>query len=163
VHVEGDVGHRSVVALDAFEVGEVVIEVNGISTTEPTRYSIQVGAYEHVDLPAGVDPARIAADHPWQFMNHGCNPNVRLVGRRLLALRPIRKGDAITFDYNTTEYEMATPFTCRCGANGCRERRIAGFRHLSPAEQKALLPFVTDAVRARVRRESAATRVVNRG
>jgi SET domain len=163
VTVEGDAGHRSVVALKALAVGDVVVDVQGIVTTKPTRYSIQVGEFEHVDLPAGLDPARVMAEHPWQFMNHGCDPNVRLIGRQLFAIKAIRAGDAITFNYNTTEYEMATPFTCRCGAKGCRAKRIAGFRHLTSAEQRALLPLVTDALRGRVARESASTRVANRG
>lgn len=162
VTVVGVLGQRGVVAIEAIPTGEVVLVVRGVRTERPSRYSIQVGEHEHVDLPADVDPARSAVDHPWQFLNHSCAPNARLVGRTVVAARPIAAGDEITFDYNTTEYDMASPFDCRCGASGCHGRRIAGFRHLAPDARRALLPFLTDALRARLARENAPSRALSR-
>jgi len=162
VTVVGVLGQRGVVAIEAIPTGEVVLVVDGITTTRPSRYSIQVGENEHVDLPADVDPARSAVDHPWQFLNHSCAPNARLVARTVIAARPIEAGEEITFDYNTTEYDMASPFDCRCGAKGCRGRRIAGFRHLAPAARRPLLPFLTDALRARLAQEPGAVRIASR-
>lgn len=163
VTVVGVLGQRGIVAVTAIPPGEVAIQVKGVTTTQPSRYSIQVGEHEHVDLPEVVDPARSAQEYPWQFMNHSCDPNARLVGRAFIAVRPIEIGDEITFDYNTTEYDMASPFDCRCGATGCRGRRIAGFRHLGPKQRRALLPFLTDALRARLAREPEASRAASRG
>lgn len=162
VHVVGVLGQRGVVASEPIPTGEVVLLVNGMTTDRPSRYSIQVGEHEHVDLPPDVDPARSAVDHPWQFLNHSCAPNARLVGRTVVAARPIGAGDEVTFDYNTTEYDMASPFECRCGAKGCNGRRIAGYRHLAPDLRRALLPFLTDALRARLAREPGAVRVAAR-
>ncbi len=162
VTIVGVLGQRGVVAIEAIPTGEVVLVVNGARTARPSRYSIQVGEHEHIDLPADVDPVRSAEDHPWQFLNHSCAPNARLVGRTVVAARPIEAGDEITFDYNTTEYDMASPFDCRCGAKGCNGRRIAGFRHLAPAKRMALLPFLTDALRARLAQEPGKARAVSR-
>jgi hypothetical protein len=158
VTVVGVLGQRGVVAIDEIPTGEVVLVVNGVRTARPSRYSIQVGKREHIDLPEGIDPARSAVEYPWQFLNHSCAPNARLVGKTFVAARPIEAGDEITFDYNTTEYDMASPFECRCGASACRGRRIAGFRHLGAAERLALLPFLTDALHARLAQESGVAR-----
>lgn len=51
-----------------------------------------------------------------------------------MALRPIAQGDEVTYDYNTTEYSMASPFLCHCGH--CSGTEIRGFRHLSIPERQ---------------------------
>jgi len=55
---------------------------------------------------------------------HACEPNccVDLHGRRMVAIRSISSGEAITFDYETTERWFSHPFWCRCGARRCRGR-----------------------------------------
>jgi len=52
-------------------------------------------------------------------MNHSCDPNTRIRGRDLIALRDIQPWEDVTFNYNTTEYAMAEAFRCRCGSPGC--------------------------------------------
>ena len=37
---------------------------------------------------------------------------------RVVENRPLRKGDALTFFYPSTEWEMDQPFECNCGAPG---------------------------------------------
>jgi hypothetical protein len=56
----------------------------------------------------------------------------------VVAVRDIPAGEELTFDYLTTEWEMATPFACRCGAADCRGL-IQGFKHLSPEAQAHLI------------------------
>jgi len=51
-----------------------------------------------------------------------------------MCARSIPQGEEVTYDYNTTEYSMASPFLCRCVHCGGRE--IRGFRHLSIPEQQ---------------------------
>ena len=63
--------------------------------------------------------------HPALAMTaHGCEPNCRvdLHDRVMVALRPIEPGEAITYDYETTERWFSHPFWCRCGARRCRGR-----------------------------------------
>jgi hypothetical protein len=55
----------------------------------------------------------------------------------LIARRSIAAAERLTFDYVSTEWDMAAPFDCACGAASCRGR-VAGFRYLTP-EQKAAL------------------------
>lgn len=39
-----------------------------------------------------------------------------------MARRDIAAGELISFDYLSTETEIAEPFDCHCGAPGCRRR-----------------------------------------
>ena len=71
-----------------------------------------------------------------------------------VALRPIAAGDEVRFHYAATEYEMAEPFACRCGARTCAGE-VRGYRYLS-AEQRALLAeHAQPHVRAAAAREVA--------
>ena len=55
-----------------------------------------------------------------ELFNHSCEPNVGVKGQVVLVSRRlIAAGEALTFDYDTTE-ASATPFVCRCGSPICR-------------------------------------------
>ncbi|MCB9878786.1 MAG: hypothetical protein H6835_14420 [Planctomycetes bacterium] len=135
-----------------FAVGEEILTVNGRAVDGPSRYSIQVGPGVHVepgDEPGG---SPHATRFPWQFLNHACAPTAMLLGRRLLARVALVAGDEVTFDYDSTEWDMAAPFACGCGQPCCR-RRIAGYRHLSREARDALAPLVAPHLLASARGE----------
>ena len=71
---------------------------------------------------------------PALLLNHVCN-RANLVARQndqgaydFYAHRPIGAHDELTFDYETTEYELQTGFECQCGDEQCRGH-LKGFRH----------------------------------
>jgi hypothetical protein len=143
-------GAWHLVALQAFAAGELVLRIEGELTEHPTRYSVQLGVAQHVEIPAGElgDLERVFDRYPWRFLNHSCAPSARVEGRKLLAARAIAPWEEITFDYNTTEDDMASPFTCRCGH--CDGRRIGGFSNLTRAEQERLRPNLAPHLRRRL-------------
>jgi uncharacterized protein len=54
------------------------------------------------------------------FLNHSCGPNVGILGQIIfVALRDIRAGEELTYDWAMEENEPART-RCRCGAPGCR-------------------------------------------
>jgi transposase len=59
------------------------------------------------------------------FMNHSCDPNcgIRLTREEyiVLALRDIRRGEELTYDYSTHQLVPAEGMPCRCGAANCRQ------------------------------------------
>jgi len=58
-----------------------------------------------------------------EFVNHCCEPNVGFSGQvSLVALRNIKPGEEICFDYAMSEASDFAEFDCRCGAPGCRGR-----------------------------------------
>lgn len=63
-------------------------------------------------------------DSPFKYINHSCDPNTYIVGRRIVvALRNISAGEEVTMDYSLTEADpdYTVPGGCRCGAKNCRK------------------------------------------
>lgn len=72
--------------------------------------TIQVSTHEHVmDL-----------DFLAKF-NHSCDPSafVDTALRRCVTLRDVAVGEQLDYFYPATEWHMAEPFECRCGAPRC--------------------------------------------
>ena len=142
VEVIRGAGYARLHALRSIAPGEVVFPLEGRPVNQPTRFTIQVGAYAHLD------PISEQAS-PWGYLNHGCDPNVAIDVRRraIVARRPIAAGDELRFDYNTTEWELAEPFVCNCGSPTCVGVAL-GFAHVSPERQRVLLRDAAPHIRA---------------
>jgi hypothetical protein len=97
------------------------------------------------------------ARFPWRFLNHGCEPNTRIVGLNVVALRAIQPGEEFTFDYNTTEASMEWPFDCHCRSARCHGM-IRGFMHLPRHEQERLRPVLAAHLNRRLGRPGLKTR-----
>ena len=62
------------------------------------------------------------AEHA-EYVNHSCSPNAGFAGQiSLVALRNIRPGEEVCFDYAMSESSDYAEFDCRCGAPDCRGR-----------------------------------------
>lgn len=139
----------AVVARRNIAAGALVMRLDGPLVDKAGRYTVQVGVDQHVD--AETHPAHGDRYPLWRFLNHSCAPTARVVGRTLRAIAAIKKGDEVTFDYDATEWDMASPFTCLCGAATCRGK-IRGYRHLKPATRATMTwaaPHVLEAVAPR--------------
>lgn len=136
-------GQQGLLAARAFRAGEVIFVADGEVLSSPSRTSVQIGPGAHIDVPAGAGPD----DCPWRYLEHACQPTAAFRGRSLVALRDLEPGDELTFDYETTEWELASPFVCDCGSMGCTGREIRGFRHLSSEERMRRLPQLRDELR----------------
>lgn len=56
------------------------------------------------------------------YFNHSCNPNVGVKGNLLfVAMRDIRTGQELTYDYAMTDNDLGLYFKCRCGGKDCRK------------------------------------------
>jgi len=64
-------------------------------------------------------------------MNHSCAPTavVDVTNWEVRAAVPVKKGTPMTFFYPSTEWDMAQPFKCGCGAKECLGT-ISGAKHL---------------------------------
>jgi hypothetical protein len=130
--------------------GARILSIEGRLQDHPTRYSIQLGESMHIEASSDLAPLEMRERHPWRFLNHACDPNARVQGRLLIARRPIRAGEQVTFDYTTTELDMAEPFECGCGAKSC-VGLVRGFAHLSREEQLARAGRLAPHVKARAK------------
>lgn len=137
---------RRLVATQRIASGTRLFHIEGRETATPSRHSLQVGWDLHLDQEGARDPADRLARFYWRYMNHDCDPTTVIRARDVVALRDITPGDGITFDYNTTEYELAEPFECRCGSAHC-VGVVRGARHLTPRQRERLEPWLPDYLR----------------
>jgi SET domain-containing protein len=103
------------------------------SGKEKSADPLLIGEGQYLDL-----------DEVSRTFNHSCNPNGYLRGKcTLVALRNIRAGDEITYDYATTMVDgdvikaLGHPVwscRCKCGARHCAGR-IDQFNRLPPRRQ----------------------------
>jgi hypothetical protein len=124
-----------------------LFDIVGVPSDRPTRYTVQVAESMHIDLPADCNSDEALDRYFWRFMNHSCDPTAVIRGRGVYSLRALDAWSEVTFNYNTTEYDMAEPFRCRCGSGDC-QRLVRGFRHLSSTEQQRLRPHLADHLRS---------------
>ena len=58
-----------------------------------------------------------------RLINHTCNPNCEVAGKGLklwiFALRDIKKGEELSYDYGFGFDENYKDFVCKCGAKNC--------------------------------------------
>lgn len=60
---------------------------------------------------------------PNDCFNHSCDPNLGFFGQvGLIAMRDIKAGEELTFDYAMSDGSPYDEFECRCGAPNCRGR-----------------------------------------
>lgn len=118
-------GQRGVVTTRAIPAGSIVATLL-VERTEyqASRYSIQQDEQRHIVVAL-----------PLRLMNHSCQPTCYLDMETLTvrALRPLAAGEEVNFFYPATEWEMAEPFDCHCGAPSCLHT-IRGARELTDAE-----------------------------
>jgi SET domain-containing protein len=90
------------------------------------------------------------------FLNHSCDPNcyIDFSDISLRALRRIPAGDELTFNYNTTEWDLInsrTPssFVCDCNSDNCFGI-IRGFKYLTEAQRQCIKDIISPAIRKRL-------------
>lgn len=84
---------------------------------------------------------------PERSINHSCNPNsyIKTIDniRHVLAMRNIKKGEEIAFDYSINSSNEGT-FVCHCGSKNCRKVYQGNFFKLPRELQIKYLPFLED-------------------
>jgi len=127
-------------AVKPIAAGEVVFFLSGEIVDAPTKYTIQLDATRHVLTKTAI----------WKAVNHACEPNIRIdvENRHMVAIRDIAPGEELFFNYNTTEWDMASPFPCGCGSPNCA-REIRGFKYLNAAQCAALRDYLSPYIASR--------------
>lgn len=133
-------GEFRLLAIRPVAAGERLFRIDGEKTVRPSRFSVQIAEALHLDLGPGHTTEEILDRYFWRFMNHSCAPNVLLRGQDVIAGRPIGPWTAITYNYNSTEWDMAEPFDCQCGSPDCLGK-IRGFKHLTPEQRAGIRPI----------------------
>jgi hypothetical protein len=119
-----DRGGYTVIAREPIAKGELIVVWSGTL----------VDSSELATLPASVKrhSLQVEDDHylvsltdcePPDYVNHSCAPNAGLSGQiGLIAMRDIRPGEEVTYDYAMSDGSPYDEFDCCCGAEQCRGR-----------------------------------------
>ncbi|OCF39175.1 hypothetical protein I317_07035 [Kwoniella heveanensis CBS 569] len=132
---EEEYSSRLVASRD-FAPDERITKLTNISLAPEKAYSsvqFGTGPRDHLELNSDL-----------LFMNHSCNPTAEIhlpshrpeeweVRARSSSTQGIKEGEAITFFYPSTEWDMAQGFDCSCGATNCLGK-IQGAKYLSVAQ-----------------------------
>jgi hypothetical protein len=127
---------RGSVAVEPIAAGEVVAAFGGRCVTgdqfallpaQQQVRSIQID--EDLFLAGAVEP------EPADFVNHSCEPNCAMKGSTVVvALHAIEVGEAITYDYATSDGSGYDEFECLCGSASCRGK-VTGHDWMLPELQ----------------------------
>jgi hypothetical protein len=109
---------RGLFAVKGFAENELIVTLHG------PRYDREDPIHDTVEGANLLQTGRrtyIMLQEPGVFANHSCDPNAGIRQNRLLmAIRGIRPGEEIRFDYSTTMDEGFWTMPCRCGSPSCR-------------------------------------------
>lgn len=142
VQQNGEMGQTAYAACD-IPIGTTLFHATGLIVPFPTMYSCCVGEEQHLLFGEAAE-----------CLAHHCDPNVAVTVRsdgtfEMATIKGIQKGDMVTWCYNTTEWELNSPFPCLCGSPVCA-RTIRGFKHLSGADRERLWPTASNFMKSRV-------------
>lgn len=123
---------NGVFARKKIKKGEIICFLNGeLCTLDEVIKRINAGKEEPSDPLEIEDEEYLDLDEISRTFNHSCNPNAFIQKRNeLIALRDIKIGEEITYDYSTTMNDNEekinkagrTLWTCKChcGSRNCR-------------------------------------------
>jgi len=80
-----------------------------------------------------------------KYLNHSCEPNCGLLGLfTIVAMRAIRVGEQLTWDYEMTENNKNERWSmnCHCGTRSCR-KIIGAYRHLPLAIRRKYRGYIS--------------------
>lgn len=135
----------SVVAAQPIEKGEIVCELYFDSIRpKQAAASKSVQMWRNVFLNNKLKTMD-------NYFNHSCDPTTRINFSRYTfeALRDIATGEEITWNYLTTEYDLAgrnEDFECKCNYDNC-VGAVKGFKFLAKRQQKELWPYLSTYLR----------------
>ncbi|MBX7138078.1 MAG: SET domain-containing protein [Oligoflexia bacterium] len=94
------------------------------------RYQARLRKHAYTDYSGNIIYPRGTT----RYFNHSCDPNCTDANREdwAVALRDIRKGEEITYDYGLLMGRWEPALKCACGSSGCR-RKIGPMNHSSNA------------------------------
>lgn len=131
-----------VFAARAFASGDSVLRIDDsrvVDDRKPLRPALDERP-EHCDYLAEGRVVLMSA--PERYINSSCDPNtfVGTVGRvrTVVALRPIRRGEEITYDY-ILNCHGGVRWRCNCGAALCRGEVPGSFFELPKSDQRRLV------------------------
>jgi SET domain-containing protein len=135
---------KGVFASRDFHGGELILEIDDSHIVEDE--SALTPEQHEFDLDYLADRI-VLMQEPEKYINHSCDPTTYVKTkngvRQVLAMRDIRQGEEVTYDYAVNGDNDGT-FLCRCGSKNCRGVYQGDFFKLLNDVQLRYLPYVDD-------------------
>ncbi|MCM8765394.1 MAG: SET domain-containing protein [Candidatus Omnitrophica bacterium] len=121
---------RGVFAKELIKKGEIIAVWGGDIVTEKELKSLSRKGFPAVYHYATqiAEGFYLISDRRGKFLedddyfNHSCQPNAGIKGHLVMvAMRDIKPGEEITYDYAMTDAGFKYSFKCSCGMNNCRK------------------------------------------
>ena len=93
-----DIDGKGLFSTKIFLKDSIIYTLTGEIKCIPDKYTIQIDKEQHI------------IDKLGKYINHSFNPNVKIKGRDIIAIKDINPGDEILHNYNDNENIMAKPF-----------------------------------------------------
>jgi hypothetical protein len=115
------IADRGTVALSNIASGEIIWKPNEKYALVSSSERVEMLRQGATDNYSQIDVELFAIDEGSEYyMNHSCEPNCMLRNRTLIAIRGIKTGEEIVYDYGVTEIFHSKSFWCKCGTPDCR-------------------------------------------
>ncbi|PIY60340.1 hypothetical protein COY95_02285 [Candidatus Woesearchaeota archaeon CG_4_10_14_0_8_um_filter_47_5] len=136
-YIDGTKVGRGLFAAREIKKGERILQFIGPLVTGSQEKELDMDKYGKLlgnALQIGKDKY-IYLEDPGRIVNHSCNPNAGIKNDvELIAIKAIKKGEEIRYDYSCTMDEDSWTMKCSCTGKNCR-KTIKDFKYL-PEETK---------------------------
>lgn len=122
VRIAHDKGGYAVFAAAPIAKGELLVMWSGKLTDGSTLETLPASFRRHsLQVEEDLFLVSLTDCEPADYVNHSCSPNAGLSGQiSLVAMRDIRAGEELTYDYAMSDGSDYDEFDCSCGAPECR-------------------------------------------
>ena len=142
---KSSIDKKGVFAKKLIKKGEVISVLGGFIINEKEHKKFSKTIFKDIDqysirvadglylLSRRIESMKLEKE---DFFNHSCNPNAGYKGHLLIiAMKDIKPGQEITYDYAMTDCDEVDFFKCCCAAKNCR-KIITGDDWKKPELQK---------------------------
>ncbi len=161
--LKADKSGNSIFAIEPIKKGELIAVFGGVVYEWETF--IHLPERERM-LCLQVEDRHFLVPRPigeGDYVNHSCNPNAGLSGQiGLVAMRDIKIGEEVCFDYAMCDTMPYDEFDCLCGAPNCRGK-VGGSDWMRPELQKRYAGFFSPHVQRKIDAMKAERRAFERG
>jgi hypothetical protein len=114
---------KGVFAGEEIKKGQCIHIMNGEVVSQGEALKRVLGGDENIDDIFQTGKTKyLDLDDLSRTFNHSCAPNVGIGKKnKMFALRKIKKGEEITYDYSATVAPTEWAMKCRCGSKKCRK------------------------------------------
>lgn len=137
---------RGIFAKEDIGKSELIIEFKKTYISYPTNTCLRIDENLYQD--------NLDREATENFVNHSCEPNafIQFDDMSLISLRKIKKGEEITYNYLTVDWDKEDVFKCKCKSKKCL-KELRGFKHLPIEEKKKLEPMLSPFLKKKLNEE----------